>query len=189
RSLLARKAYKMQKMFSRCVGTRFGVLLSLLLLAACGGSHKATPSETDAIKSIEERFPIKVGDRVVQMQVVADEKEMERGLMDRKSMGADEGMLFVYDSPQQMNFWMHDTDIPLNIGFFDPSGELKEMYEMYPHDEETVSSHSRALQFALEMNQGWFARSGVKPGAKIDLKAVAQALKARGMDPVKFGLK
>jgi uncharacterized membrane protein (UPF0127 family) len=179
----------MQKMFSRSMVMPFFAAVSLVALAACGDAHKHPTAEPVAVKSIDERFPIKVGDRVVQMQVVADQKEMERGLMDRKTMGADEGMLFVYDLPQQMNFWMHDTDIPLNIGFFDPRGELKETYEMYPHDEETVSSHSRNLQFALEMNQGWFARSGVKPGAKIDLQAVAQALKARGMDPGKFGLR
>ncbi|HEY4248569.1 MAG TPA: DUF192 domain-containing protein [Lacunisphaera sp.] len=176
-------------MFSRCVSVRLLTIVSLFGLAACGDAHKQAQAETVAVKSIDERFPIKVGERMVQMQVVADEKEMERGLMDRQTMGADEGMLFVYDSPQQMNFWMHDTDIPLNIGFFDPNGELKETYEMYPHDEKTVSSHSRDLQFALEMNQGWFTRSGEKPGAKIDLNAVAQALKARGMDPKKFGLR
>ncbi len=179
----------MQKMFSRCVNIRLLVVASLFVLAACGDAHKQTQTEAVAVKSIEERFPIKVGDRMVQMQLVADQREMERGLMDRKTMGSDEGMLFVFDLPQQMKFWMHDTDIPLNIGFFEPSGELKETYEMYPHDEETVSSHSRNLQFALEMNQGWFARSGVKPGDKIDLTAVAEALKARGMDPVKFGLR
>lgn len=179
----------MQKMFSRCVRVRILAMVSLAVLAACGDAHKQKLGETVAVKSIEERFPIKVGDRVVQMQVVADRKEMERGLMDRKTMGADEGMLFVYDLPQQMNFWMHDTDIPLNIGFFDSGGELKETYEMYPHDEQTVSSHLRNLQFALEMNQGWFVRSAVKPGDKIDLKAVAEALKARGMDPAKFGMR
>ncbi len=179
----------MQKKFSRGIIFCYLAFVPLFVLAGCGDAHKQAREETVAVKSIDERFPIKVGDRMVQMQVVGDRKEMERGLMDRKTMGADEGMLFVYDLPQQMNFWMHDTDIPLNIGFFAPSGELKETYEMYPHDEETVSSHSRNLQFALEMNQGWFARSGVKPGDKIDLKAVAEALKARGMDPVKFGLK
>ena len=179
----------MQKMFSRCVDARFLAVVSLFVLAACSDTHKQTRAEAVALKSIDQRFPIKVGDQIVQMQVAAEQKEMERGLMDRTTMGTNEGMLFVYDLPQQMNFWMHDTDIPLNIGFFDPSGELKETYEMYPHDEETVSSHSRNLQFALEMNQGWFARSGVKPGAKIELKAVAEALKARGMDPGKFGLR
>ena len=180
----------MQKMFSRHRLVRPLVVASLLLLAACDGSHQQSQADVDVttLKSIDDRFPVKVGDRMVQMQVTANEKEMEKGLMDRASMGADEGMLFVYDAPQQMNFWMHDTEIPLNIGYFDPSGELKETYEMYPHDEATVSSHSRNLQFALEMNQGWFARTGVKPGAKIDLKAVAEALKARGVKPEQMGL-
>jgi uncharacterized membrane protein (UPF0127 family) len=97
-------------------------------------------------------------------------------------------MLFLYTRPTQMNFWMHDTEIPLNIGYFDPGGVLKETYEMYPHDERTVSSHARDLQFALEMNQGWYKQAGVKPGAQLDLKAVAEALKARGFKPELWGL-
>jgi len=175
-------------MFSRRTLARPFVLASLLFLVACGGKDANKPSESVALKSIEDRFPIKVGDHTVQMQIAATRDEMQKGLMFRKSMGQDEGMLFIYDKPQQMNFWMHDTEIPLNIGYFDANGELKETYEMYAHDEKTVSSHSQQLQFALEMNQGWYPQSGVKPGAKIDLKAVAEALKARGVKPGTVGL-
>ena len=173
-------------MFSRRSFVRSLVFASLVVFAACGGGHSDKPV---ALKSIDDRFPIRVGDRVVQMQIAADPEEMRKGLMYRTSMGQEEGMLFLYDKPQQMNFWMHNTEIPLNIGYFDSSGELKEIYEMYAHDEKTVSSHSRNLQFALEMNQGWFGQAGVKPGARLDLKAVAEALKARGFKPEALGLR
>ena len=123
------------------------------------------------------------------MQVAAKPAEMEKGLMYVQSMGADEGMLFVYTAPTQMGFWMRNCVFIQNIGFFDASGELKETYEMYPHDEHTVSSSARDLQFALEMNQDWFKRNGVKPGAKLDLAAVAEALKARGLKPAAYGLR
>jgi len=162
------------------------VCLALFVLAGCDGAQKAGPA---AVKTIEDRFSIKVGDRTVQMQIAAEPAEMEKGLMFRQSMKRDEGMLFVYRSPQQMNFWMHNTDIALDIGYFDPAGELKEIYPMYPHDEKTVSSHSNNLRFALEMNQGWYRQAGIKPGAKIDIQAVKEALRARGLNPENMGIR
>ena len=109
--------------------------------------------------------------------------------MFRKSMGADEGMLFVFTKPQPMGFWMRNCEFGQTIGYFDASGELRETYDMYPHDEKTVSSRSRVIQFCLEMNQGWYQRNDVKPGARLDLKAVAEALRARGLKPEAAGLK
>jgi uncharacterized membrane protein (UPF0127 family) len=80
-----------------------------------------------------------------------------------------------------MSFYMRNTSLPLDIGFFSPDGELKEIYPMYPFDERTVTSRSSDLRYALEMNQGWFKANGVKPGARIETKALAAALLARGL--------
>ena len=170
-----------------CVPTwlSFG-LLGLLLLASC--SRAGTVNEA-AYKTVDDRFAIQVGDRTVQMQVAVQPAELQKGLMFRESIGAEEGMLFVFDRPQPMGFWMRNCVFPQTIGFFDASGELKETYDMYPHDERTVSSHARNLQFALEMNQGWFKQAGVRPGAKLDLKAVAAAMRARGLKPESAGLR
>lgn len=173
-------------MFSRFRFLRAAALLSLIALTGCS---RAASDSGAPVKTVEDRFAIRIGDHTVQMQIAAQPAEMQKGLMYRKTMGADEGMLFVYDSPQQMGFWMRNTVLPLDIGFISPDGELKEIYAMYPLDERTVSSHGRNLQFALEMNQGWYARAGVKPGAKLDLKAVAAALKARGLRPEAVGLR
>lgn len=133
-------------------------------------------------------FDIKVGDKVVHMQLAVTEPEQERGLMERRDLKPDDGMLFVYAKPQQMHFWMHDTPTALDIGFFDGNGVLREVYPMQPFDESTVSSRSADIKFPLEMNQGWFSNNGVHPGAQLDLKAVTAALRARGFDPQKFGL-
>jgi uncharacterized membrane protein (UPF0127 family) len=173
-------------MFSCRRSALFLTLALSVLLSACGGSDAAkdvTP------KTVDDRFPIQVGGRTVQMQIAALPSEQQKGLMYRQSMGADEGMLFVFDHPQPMGFWMRNCVLPLDIGYFDASGELKEIYPMYPHDERTVSSHARDLQFALEMNQGWFRLAGVRAGAKLDLKAVAEALRARGLKPAAVGLR
>ncbi len=161
-------------------------LAAALLLTACGGSDTA---KVAAPRTVDDRFAIKIGDRTVQMQVAALPAELQQGLMFRKAMGEDEGMLFVFTAPQPQGFWMRNTTIPLDIGYIDPTGELKEIYPLYPLDEKSVTSRSRDIQFCLEMNQGWFKRSGVRAGAKLDLKAVAEALKARGLKPEAAGLR
>jgi uncharacterized membrane protein (UPF0127 family) len=157
-----------------------------MLLTACGGSDAAKNAEP---KTVNDRFAIKVGDRTVQLQIAALPAELQKGLMLRQTMGEDEGMLFVFTAGQPQGFWMRNTPLPLDIGYFEPTGELKEIYPMYPHDERPVKSRSRNIQFCLEMNQGWFKRHDVRPGAKLDLKAVAEALKARGLKPEAAGLR
>jgi uncharacterized membrane protein (UPF0127 family) len=164
----------------------WSVLSVALLLTACGGADAAKNATP---KTVDDRFAIKVGAQTVQMQIAALPPELQKGLMFRKTMGEQEGMLFVFTSPQQQGFWMRNTTLPLDIGYFDPSGELKEIYPMYPLDERPVTSRGRDIQYCLEMNQGWFKRNDVKPGAKLDLKAVAAALKDRGLKPEAAGLR
>jgi uncharacterized membrane protein (UPF0127 family) len=142
-----------------------------------------------AAKTVADFFTVTVGGRKVRLQLAVTTPEMERGLMERTQLGPDDGMLFVYPRPQAMAFWMHDTPTPLDLGFFGAEGILREVYPLYPFDERTVASRSTALQFALEMNQGWFAAHGVRPGAALDLAAVRAALAARGFAPAAFGLR
>ena len=164
--------------------------LSLLTLAlAFGACARDRPdAAVPAPKTIADFFLIKVGEKSVRMQLAVRPAEMEHGLMGRRDLGRDDGMLFVYEKPQQMNFWMHNTPAALDIGFFDSSGRLEEIYPMHPFDEKTVSSHGEQLRYALEMNQGWYRENGVRPGAQLDTKALAAALKERGFEPRRFGL-
>lgn len=160
------------------------VLAAFALLTACG-NHDAKPAVP---KSVEDHFPLKLGEQIVQVQVAALPAETQKGLMYRKGMGSEQGMIFVFDRVQIMSFWMRHTEIPLDIGFLDANGVLREIYPMYPHDERPVVSRGR-MQFALEMNQGWYRASGVRPGAQLDLAALAEALKARGLKPADYGLR
>lgn len=155
-----------------------------VVFAGCG----ADANKSAEPKSVDDRFAIKVGDHTVQMQLAVRAEETQRGLMFRKSMKEDEGMVFVFERPQVQSFWMRNTEIPLDIAFFDADGTLKEFYPAYPHDETPVASRGRR-QFVLEMNQGWFSRAGVKPGVQMDLHALADALRARGFKPEAFGLR
>lgn len=157
---------------------RLAVVGLVLTVTGCGSD--APPAPVTAPKTGSDFFPIKVGDRVVRMQLAIQSAEQQRGLMFRQDLGRDDGMLFIYERPQQMTFWMRNTPTALDIGFFDREGRLQEVYPMYPFDERPVSSRGLALLYALEMNQGWFRDHGVKPGATIDLKALAVAVTARG---------
>jgi uncharacterized membrane protein (UPF0127 family) len=162
-------------------------LTLLLAVTACSRDHASAAPAAPA-KTVVDFFPIKVGDRVVRMQLAVRDGEMQRGLMERRDLGREDGMIFIYERPRQLSFWMRNTPTPLDIGFFDAAGELKEVYPMYPFDETSVPSRSGEIQYALEMNQGWYRESQVKPGAKLDLKALAAALKERGFDPQRYGL-
>jgi uncharacterized protein len=156
-----------------------------VLLLGCARRGPAAPAEP---KTVADWFAVGVGGRTVQMQLAVFPAEMERGLMDRRNLGRDQGMLFVYPGTTRMSFWMRNTPLPLDIGFFSPEGELKEVYAMLPYDEAGIRSRDTRLQFALEMNQGWFHRHGVGPGATLDLAALRAALLARGAVPSDFGL-
>ncbi len=108
--------------------------------------------------------------------------------MGRRDLGPNEGMIFPADKPQRLSFWMRNTPIPLDIGYFTADGTLAEIYPMYAFDEKTVTSHSQSVQFSLEMNLGWFAANHVHPGDRLDLRALAAAIRARGFDPKSLGL-
>jgi uncharacterized protein len=166
-------------------GRWVSVLLLTLLLGGCGQSEPAAPP---APKTVADWFTIKVDGHPVRMQLAVMRTEMEHGLMDRRDLGRDDGMLFVYLRPQRMTFWMRNTPLPLDIGFFSPEGELREIYQMHPFDETTVGSRGDQLQFALEMNQGWFKANNIRPGAKLDLRALVAALKERDFAARQFGL-
>jgi len=160
----------------------------LLLSIAFGWILTLGVTGAEAPKPASEYFAIAVGERTLRLQIAVSPNEMMRGLMERKSLKSDEGMIFVYPKPQVMSFWMRNTPLPLDIGFFDASGQLREHYPLHPFDETPVRSRSENLQFALEVNQGWFRENRVARGAMLDLKAVQAALKLRGFDPVKFGI-
>ncbi len=160
-----------------------------MLALACGLAGCArSEAPAAAPKTVAHYFPVRLGDRTVRLQLAVLMPEMQRGLMERRELGADDGMIFVYTKPERLSSWMLTTPLPLDLGFFDAAGELKEIYPLLPFDEAPVASRSDRLQFALEMNQGWYARNGVRPGAKLDLAALAAALRERGFEPRKFGL-
>lgn len=160
--------------------------LFALALAGCGSGK--TADAAPAPKGPSEHFTINIGGHPAWLELAVLAPEQERGLMQRPDLGKDEGMIFVYARPQGQSYWMRNCPEALDIAFATPDGAIAEIYPMYPFDERPVQSHSGQIQFAVEMPQGWFAGNGVRPGAGVDLGAVAAALRARGFDPKDYKL-
>ncbi len=164
------------------------LLAAAISLCGCGKRQTQAPLEKRKTFGPEHYFHFTLGDTALEAQLAIEPEEMRRGLMRRREMDWNRGMLFVYDRPRQMTFWMRNTYIPLDIGFFKPNGVLHEVYPMYPHVETPVRSRSESIQFALEMNQGWFAKNGLRPGAQLGMTGLKDALRARGFQPGQFHL-
>jgi len=106
------------------------------------------------------------GFHIIQAELAQTPDQRAIGLMHRSAMGGNEGMLFVFERPAQQCFWMKNTLLPLSIAFLAEDGTVVNIEDMKP---QTLESHcsAKAVRFALEMNQGWFAKRGIQPGAKL----------------------
>jgi uncharacterized membrane protein (UPF0127 family) len=109
---------------------------------------------------------LNAGIHLIQAEVANTFETRMIGLMHRKKLGANSGMLFVFPDVGRHCMWMKNTYVPLSVAFIDERGVIINIADMQPLDE---TSHCAAApaRFGLEMNQGWFAAKGVKPGAKI----------------------
>lgn len=99
-------------------------------------------------------------------EVARSPREREVGLMFRKQMAVHEGMLFVFEEPATQCFWMRNTYLPLSAAFVDDEGRIVNVEDMAPLTE-TSHCSSKPVRYVLEMNQGWFAKRGLKSGFKL----------------------
>ncbi len=106
----------------------------------------------------------------LRVEVARTEDEKARGLMFRDKLGADEGMLFVYEEEEFLTFWMKNTPLPLSIAFIDQKGRIVDIQDMEPFSLRTHTS-ARPARYALEMNRNWFQKNGINVGdvAKMSL--------------------
>lgn len=109
---------------------------------------------------------LNVGIHNVNAEVARTPDQRATGLMFRQAMPASDGMLFVFDEPATQCFWMKNTYIPLSTAFLADDGSIVNIADMQP---QALDSHcsSKPVRYVLEMNQGWFAKRGIKPGAKV----------------------
>ena len=122
-----------------------------------------------ALPAIAQQLPVvqlNAGMHIIRAEVVADYETRARGLMHRKSLAQNAGMLFIFDNEAVHCMWMKNTLIPLSVAFVDDRGTIVNIADMEPHSE---VSHCAAqpVRYALEMNRGWFAARGIKPGTRL----------------------
>jgi uncharacterized membrane protein (UPF0127 family) len=109
---------------------------------------------------------LNAGMHLIRAEVVSDPGSRAQGLMHRKSLAQNAGMLFIFDEQAPHCMWMKNTLIPLSVAFIDDRGTIVNIADMEPHSE---ASHCAAqpVRYALEVNRGWFAARGVKPGSRL----------------------
>ena len=112
------------------------------------------------------RVTIGAGMHQIDAQVAATDEQRATGLMFRKQMPQHEGMLFIFERPSQQCFWMKNTLLALSAAFVADDGTIVNVEDMKP---QTLDSHCslKPVRYVLEMNQGWFAKRGVKTGTKL----------------------
>ena len=102
----------------------------------------------------------------IEAEVAANDQHRQVGLMNRKTMPAQRGMLFVFPQERTHCMWMRNTLIPLSVAFIDADGYIINIENMQPQTEDNHCAKVPA-RYALEMNEGWFAQRGIKPGFRL----------------------
>jgi uncharacterized membrane protein (UPF0127 family) len=115
-------------------------------------------------------FPEAPGAPTVKVEVARSSAAVQRGLMYRTQMPAEEGMLFVFPDQRPRRFWMRNTCIPLDMLFLAADGTVAGILEQVPVLNEAGRSVPCPATYVLEMNAGWARRHGVKPGMKTDIQ-------------------
>ena len=107
---------------------------------------------------------IEIGDKEYKVKVAKTEEEKMKGLQDIESLPEDEGMLFIYDSPQDVAYWMKDTKIPLDIVFINDDEEVISVKQGKPLSEDLIEEDG--VLYVLEVN----VDSGIQPGDDFDME-------------------
>ncbi len=145
-----------------------------LRLAAFAALHMlgAAALAQDSAQSLP-AIKLSAGMHVIQAELAQTPDQRSTGLMFRKTMGTNDGMLFAFEQTGQQCFWMKNTLLPLSIAFVADDGSIVNIEAMKP---QTLESHcsTKPVRFALEMNDGWFAKRGIKAGMKLKGAPFAQ---------------
>ena len=144
--------------------TCINIVSRLALVLASGALSTVSPAQDGPQKLPAIRLA--AGMHVIQAELAQAPDERAIGLMFRKSMATNDGMLFAFEQPGQQCFWMKNTLLPLSAAFIADDGSVVNIEDMKP---QTLDSHCSAkpVRFVLEMNEGWFVKRGIKPGTKL----------------------
>jgi uncharacterized membrane protein (UPF0127 family) len=149
-------------------------LLILPLAAALAGGCNQAPPPVAAILADPgvptaaqpklDTIKLWLGPEQMTTEMALTEKQERTGMMFRTNMAENEGMIFVFDHPQQASFWMDNCVLPLSAAYMDTDGRILEIHDLQPHDTNLVLSATDDIEFVLETPQGWFQRHNIKTG-------------------------
>lgn len=132
------------------------LLLSLTLGFVCLQAQAAMPL-----------VELNIGKHALTAEVAANDPDRMQGLMHRRMLPENRGMLFVFPNVAYHGMWMMNTYIPLSVAFIDDKGVIINIEDMQPHTRDSHSAKQPA-KYALEMNLGWFRKRGIGPGARLE---------------------
>ena len=107
-----------------------------------------------------------IGTQSLTAELATSPAQRETGLMNRFSLKPDHGMLFIFERPEPLSFWMRNTFVALSIAFISADGRILNIEDMRPQTDDPHWSKGAAL-YALEMKKGWFAERGIVAGALV----------------------
>ncbi len=152
-------------------------------LTACPGEAPADGDAYDhvmAFDSARVRLTTTADTVRLRVQLAFTPEQRSMGLMERRHLDDDAGMLFLYEAmqPADAGFWMYRTRIPLDIAFLDSVGVVRSIRSMAPCPTDVAQgcptyAPDARYQYALEVNAGFFARRGVRVGNMLLLQDVA----------------
>ncbi|MBN2363930.1 DUF192 domain-containing protein [candidate division WOR-3 bacterium] len=146
----------------------------LILCIGCSENDRTLSSESDYSPEYYGYSPdfddavAVINGETLFIEIADDDNERSLGLMFRDSLEGDAGMLFVFEEPQKLNFWMKNTSLELDIAFADSQFIIREIKPLEPYSVENIFSGFDA-QYALEVNRGWFSSKNVSLGDKIQI--------------------
>ncbi|HYN36554.1 MAG TPA: DUF192 domain-containing protein [Actinomycetota bacterium] len=152
---------------------RLLVALTLVALGASGcnsyGKEGSAAAPSPSLNPATAMIDTDDGIVLVNTEVADSPEERAVGLMNRESLGEDEGMMFLFFEENRGGFWMKDTLIPLSIAFFDRDGTILSILDMKPCRRDPCKSYDPGVPYwgALEVNQGAYDEWGVEVGDRI----------------------
>jgi uncharacterized protein len=134
----------------------------LVLLASTSDPADAQARAQPTLPTVK----LTAGIHVITAEAATTDHSRTVGLMHRERLAPNHGMLFVFDDKSQQCFWMRNTILPLTIAFIDDDGTILQLADMAPQSDASHCSR-RPVRYALEMEQGWFGKRGIAPGARV----------------------
>jgi len=173
-------AMKPLRVLERCSAAALAA--SLFIFAGCEKPDASLPPSAPAIETAApandfsepteaqsklQTVKLYVGPEQMDAELCATPRQVQTGMMFRKSMGTNDGMLFNLYQPQQAAFWMKNCFVPLSVAYINTEGVIEEIHPLQVQDTNNVVSTATDIRFALETPQGWFDEHHITPGMVI----------------------